>query len=128
MVNIITINNIIKRFLDLIVLFKNRDIFEIWGYMQMKQKQQGLRHLSGNQPTRNTQISGTHVKLTCFQLKPAAQEDARVCNQRIHIAVFWHYAAKPRRSRLIKICVSFPFPLHVYKTVYSHHLKEILTI
>lgn len=46
----------------------------------MEKKHQGLRHPSGNQPTKPTWISGTHMKLTCFQLKPAAQEDARVHN------------------------------------------------
>lgn len=62
------------------VVFKNRDIFKILVYMQMEKKHQGFRHLSGNQPTKPTWISGTHMKLTCFQLKPAAQEDARVHN------------------------------------------------
>lgn len=66
MVNIITINGIIWRFLDLMVVFKNRDIFKISGHMQTEQKHQGLRHISGNQPTRNTQISGTHVKPPAF--------------------------------------------------------------
>lgn len=105
------------------VVFKNRDVFKTSGYKQAEQKHHGLRHLSGNQPTNLSYTCET----TCFQLKPAAEEDARVCNQRIHIAIFWHYATK-LRSRLIKTRVSFPFPLHVYKTVYSHHLKEILTI
>lgn len=69
-----------------------------------------------------------YTRETHLQLKPAAQEDARVHSRRICIVVFWQYTAKLRRSGLIKIHMSFPFPLHVYKTVYSHHLKEILTI
>lgn len=60
------------------VVFKNRVVFKIAGYMQREQKHREFRHFSGNQPTRNTWTSGTHMKLACLQLKPAAPEDARV--------------------------------------------------